>query len=181
MKRIRLSVFGFVEARRRLAKAAPFLLPSLLLAGGLGSGCNRRSPTEPTQAIIEQFAGTLAQQGTNAHPFTVNEDGPVTITVLSVARETPAPPENAPAPNTNQPPSVEDDPTAAVPPPIYIGLGIGAWDGSTCRLIAQRTDASLLTIISGTAMAGNLCVSVFDPGGDVVTLPVDYQVEVGHY
>jgi hypothetical protein len=162
-------------------RRAALLLLSLLTAAGLGAGCNRRSPTQPTQAISEQFAGTLTQQGTNAHPFTVNEGGPVTITVLSVARETPAPPEDTPPPNTSQPPSVEDDPTVAIPPPIFIGLGIGAWSGSTCTLIAQRTDASLLTIISGTAMAGSFCVTVFDPGGDVITLPVNYQVEVDHY
>ena len=180
MKRAQLRFLSFVEARRSLAKAAAFLLLGLLLAAGLGAGCNR-SPVQPTQAITEQFSGTLAQQGTNEHPFTVKDDGPVTITVLSVARETPAPPEDAPAPDTSQPPSVEDDPTAAFPPPIYIGLGIGTWNGSTCRLIAQRTDASLFTIISGTAMAGSFCVSVFDPGGDVVTLPVNYQLEVDHY
>ena len=157
-----------------------FLLSSLLIAASVVSGCHR-NPVQPTQVISEQFTGTLAQQGANAHPFTVKDEGPVTITVLSVARETPAPPEATPAPDTSQPPSVEDDPTAALPPPIYIGLGIGAWNGSTCGLIAQRTDASLLSVISGTAMAGSFCVSVFDPGGNVVTLPVDYQVEVNHY
>lgn len=180
MKRAQLRFSSFVGARRSLAKAAAFFSLSLLVAALLGAGCNR-SPVQPTQAITEQFAGTLAPRGTNAHPFTVKDDGPVTITVLNVAREPPVPPEGVPAPDTNQPPSVEDDPTAAIPPPIFIGLGIGTWDGSTCRLIAQRTDASLLTIISGTAMAGSFCASVFDPGGDVVTLPVDYQVQVGHF
>ena len=157
-----------------------FFLSSLLIAASVVSGC-RRNPVQPTQAISEQFTGRLAQQGANAHPFTVKDEGPVTITVLSVARETPPPPEGTPAPDTSQPPSVEDDPTAALPPPIYIGLGIGTWNGSTCGLIAQRTDASLLSIISGTAMAGSFCVSVFDPGGNVVTLPVDYEVGVDHY
>jgi hypothetical protein len=116
-----------------------------------------------------------------SHPFTTQEEGPVTITVLSVAREAPTLPEDAPQPDTSQPPAVEDDPTAAIPPPIYIGLAIGMWDGSTCKRIAQRTDASLLSIISGTAQAGQFCVAVFDPGGDVVTLPVDYQIAVDHY
>lgn len=163
-------------------KRASVCLPAFLIAALAVSGC-QSSPTGPTQQVIsETFSGTVAQQGDVSHPFTVNEDGPVTITVLNVARETPPPPENpSPAPPTNQPPATEDDPTAALPPPIYIGLAIGMWDGTTCQRIAQRTDASLFTIISGSAQAGRFCVSVFDPGGDVITLPVNYQVEVNHF
>jgi len=160
---------------------AAFLLSSFLIISAGAAGCDRRALTAPTQVVSEQFSGQLAQQGANAHPFTVQEDGPVSITVLSVVRETPPLPEDAPAPDTSQPPSTEDDPTAAIPPPIYIGLGIGTWDGVTCGVIARRTDASLLSSISGTAVAGNFCVSVFDPGGDVVTHPVNYQLEVNHY
>jgi hypothetical protein len=163
-------------------KRASVCLTGFLIAALAMSGC-QRTPTQPTtQPISETFSGTIAQQGNVSHPFTVKEDGPVSITVLNVARETPAPPENPlPPPPTNEPPAAEDDPTAALPPPIYIGLAIGTWDGATCQRVAQRTDASLLTIISGSAKAGSFCVSVFDPGGDVITLPVDYQVEVNHF
>lgn len=161
-------------------KPAAFLLSSVLVVAAGTVGCDR-TPIQPTQAITEQFSGQLAQQSTNAHPFTVTEDGPVSITVLNVARETPPPPEDLPPPDTSQPPAAEDDPSAGIPAPIYIGLGIGTWDGSACHVIAQRTDASLFTIISGTAMAGSFCVSVFDPGGDVVTNPVNYGLEVSHY
>ena len=164
-------------------KRASVCLPAFLIAALAVSGC-QSSPTEPTQQVIsETFSGTIARQAPDvSHQFTVQEDGPVTITVLNVVRETPIPPENPlPPPPTNQPPATEDDPTAALPPPIYIGLAIGMWDGTTCQRIAQRTDASLLTIISGSAKAGSFCVSVFDPGGDVITLPVIYQVEVNHF
>ena len=153
----------------------------LVMTAIVATGCGR-SPIQPGPAATsETFAGTLVQQGNLSHPFTTQEEGPVTITVLSVAREVPPLPEDAPQPDTSQPPAVEDDPTAAIPPPIYIGLAIGMWDGSTCKRIAQRSDASLLSSISGTAQAGQFCVAVFDPGGDVVTLPVDYQIEVDHY
>lgn len=160
---------------------AALLVSSLVTTVMAAAGCGR-NPVQPTAAATsETFAGTLVQQGNLSHPFTTKDEGPVTITVLSVARETPSLPEDAPPPDTSQPPSVEDDPTAAIPPPIYIGLAIGSWDGSVCRRIAQRTDASLLTSISGTAQAGQFCVDVFDPGGDRVTLPVDYQIAVDHY
>jgi len=163
-------------------KRASVCSPAFLVAALAVSGC-QSSPTGPTQqAISETFSGKIAQRGNETHPFTVTEDGPVTITVLNVVRETPTPPENLlPPPPTNQPPATEDDPTAALPPPIYIGLAIGMWDGTTCQRIAQRTDASLLTTISGSAQAGSFCVSVFDPGGDVITLPVNYLVEVNHF
>jgi hypothetical protein len=163
-------------------KRTSVCLPALLIAALAGYGCEN-SPTAPTQQVItETFIGTVARQGNESHPFTVKEDGPVTITVLNVTRETPVPP-GTPLPPavTNQPPATEDDPTAALPPPIYIGLAIGMWNGTTCQRIAQRTDASLLTTISGSAKAGDFCVAVFDPGGDVITLPVDYQVEAHHF
>ena len=156
------------------------LVSSFVTIAVVAAGCNR-SPIQPIAATTEMFTGTLVQQGDLSHPFTTKDEGPVSITVLSVVREVPALPEDTPAPDTSRPPSVEDDPTSGIPPPIYIGLAIGSWDGSACRRIAQRTDASLLTIISGTAQAGQFCVAVFDPGGDVVTLPVDYQIEVDHY
>lgn len=148
----------------------------LVLAALAVSGCGS-VPTAPTAAPqSETFGGTVFQQGAVAHPFTIKDGGVVNVTVLGVARETPAPPDIPP--DTSAPAGDEDQEPAALPPPIYIGLGIGTWNGSTCSVIAQKTNASLLTSLSGTALAGEFCVSVFDSGS--VTDPVDYLIQVDH-
>ena len=149
----------------------------VVLAALAVSGCSQ-APTAPTTAPgqSEVFSGTVAQQGVVAHNFTITDSGPVSVTVLGVSREVPAAPDIPP--DTSVPAGDEDQMPAALPPPIYIGLGIGTWNGTTCSVIAQRTNASLLTTISGTALAGEFCVSVFDSGS--VTDPVDYFLQVDH-
>jgi hypothetical protein len=147
----------------------------LVLAALAFSGCGN-SPVAPTVAPQnEVFGGTVAQQGVMEHHFTVTDSGAVVVTVLTVTRE--LPPEPDIPPDVSVPPGAEDQPVS-FPPPIYIGLGIGTWNGATCSVIAQRTNASLFTTISGSALAGEFCVSVFDSGS--VTDPVDYLLQVDH-
>lgn len=172
-----------------------FPLWALLIAGTLTVSRCADVPTAPTADAVSQvetFAGTLVQHGTIVHRFTVAEQGGVTITVLNAVRIVPVPPYESP-PDAGTPPAAEDGPVTGIPPhtdappaaedkpptpAVQVGMGIGTWSGSECSLIAQRTDASVSTVMSGTAMAGEFCVSIFDSGS--VTDPVDYAVQVDH-
>ncbi|MGH9146351.1 MAG: hypothetical protein ACRD1Q_06555 [Vicinamibacterales bacterium] len=172
-----------------------FPLWALLVAGTLAVSRCADVPTAPTAdpvGHVETFAGTLVQHGMIVHHFTVAEQGNVTITVVSAARIVATPPYESP-PDASKPPAAEDGPLNGIPPhtdappaaedkpptpAVQVGMGIGTWSGSECSLIAQRTDASVSTVMSGTAMAGEFCVSIFDSGS--VTDSVDYAVQVDH-
>lgn len=172
-----------------------FPLRALLIAGTLAVSRCGDVPTAPTAAPVSQvetFTGTLVQHSTIVHRFTVAEQGDVTITVLNAVRIVPVPPYESP-PDAGKPPAAEDGPVTGVPPhtdappvaedkpptpAVQVGMSIGTWSGSECSLIAQRTDASVSTVMSGTALAGEFCVSIFDSGS--VTDPVDYVVQVDH-
>jgi hypothetical protein len=158
----------------------------------LWPGCAQSVVAPDDVATSESFSGTLQPSGAVAYPFTVPEDGVVTITVMNLVRRTPpppweepsgtdgpaaaedGPPEGVPG-HTDEPPGAEDLP---VPPTVVVGLAIGTWDGAVCTPLAERTDATTFTVIAGTALAGEFCVRIFDAGG--VSDPVEYQIQVDH-
>ena len=156
---------------RRVCKAGLLVVIAVAI-----SGCQKSTIAPTAPPLTETFAGTVFQEGSVAHPFTVANDGPVSITVVGVSRELPPPPDIPPDPSS--PAGIEDQPPPAIAAPIYIGLGIGTWNGSACRVIAQRTNASFFTTMTGSALAGPFCISVFDSGS--VTDPVDYVIQVDH-
>jgi hypothetical protein len=114
------------------------------------------STTAPSAPVTtETFSGVVAVSGTDVHPFTVALSGDQVSVVL----------------------------TAAGPPStIYMGLGIGTYDGTTCTLLTQGsvvTAAGTTAQLAGAAVAGSYCVQVYDVGNQ--TVPITYSVTVNHY
>jgi hypothetical protein len=64
-----------------------------------------------------------------------------------------------------------------------LGIGIGAWDGTTCGLNQSQNDSgkSGSNAISGTATAGNYCVQVYDGGNLPPGVTVNCTLQVQHY
>jgi hypothetical protein len=114
------------------------------------------TPSAPTTtATTEMFSGTVAIGGADYHPFSVFLSGGQVNVIL----------------------------TAAGPPAtIYMGLGLGTYDGAACTLISSGsvvTPAGSVAQLSGTANAGSYCVQVYDVGNQAAA--VSYAVTVSHY
>jgi len=115
------------------------------------------STTAPTvlPATSENFSGTVQVGGLDAHPFVVALSGGLLNVTL----------------------------TAVGPPPtIFMGFGVGSWDGTTCTPLAggsANVQASTTPQLSGTVNAGSYCVMVFDIGNMVA--PVTYSWTMTHY
>jgi hypothetical protein len=73
--------------------------------------------------------------------------------------------------------------TAAGPPAtIFMGFGIGSWDGTSCTLLSGgsvNTQAGAVAQLSGTVNSGNYCVMVYDIGNQ--TAPISYTWTMTHY
>ena len=126
-----------------------------LFTGACASGTTP-STTAPTPATTtETFSGTVGQLATTGNPFAVSTNGPVTIELTSV------------------------EPLAT----MALGVGVATWDGTTCGTTAiskndnARTGA---TALSGTATAGNYCVTVYDSGNVPEGWTVSFSVQVVH-
>jgi hypothetical protein len=153
------------SARRR-----PLLLPllaalSLSLGACGGSSSSALSPTTTTTTtttstalVTETFTGSIGQNGTAIHPFTVKVDG---YTLL--------------AGFTGLTPASQ----------ASLGMGIGSWDGttSTCSLNLAQNDAakSGSTALTATATAANYCMRVYDGGNIAAGVTVGYTLQVQHY
>ena len=128
-----------------------------LLSGLIAAGCTA-SPTVQPNTIVpspatmtETFTGTVGVQGSDTHTFTVAQTGAVDITLTAVV----------PASNTT------------------MGLGVGTPTGLSCFAVASvQSQAGPTPQLRGTALAGQLCVIVYDIGN--LTDPVDYTVTVAH-
>ena len=134
---------------------------SVLVVGVLaGTACGDGGDStpnfiQPTPTLItENFTGTVAVGGTDAHSFSVASTGQLNVTL-----------------------------TAAGPPPtIFMGLGVGTPSGSTCVLLTNGSvaaPAGTTAQLSGTIAAGTYCVSVFDVGNQ--NAPVTYAVTITHF
>jgi hypothetical protein len=114
------------------------------------------SATAPTAATTtETFSGTVAALATTGNPFVVSADGPVTIELTSVG------------------------PLAT----MSLGVGVATWDGTACGTtpISKNDNArSGVTALSGTATAGNYCVTVYDSGNVPADGTVSFSVQVVH-
>ena len=114
------------------------------------------STTAPTVATTtEVFSGTVGQLGTTGNPFAVSTNGPVTIQLASV------------------------EPLAT----MALGVGVVTWDGTVCGTtsITKNDNArSGTTALSGTATAGNYCVTVYDSGNVPSGSTVSFSVQVVH-
>jgi len=141
---------------QRVTLRGVFLLSLMAVVAPTGGACNdKTAPTAPTvPTTTETFSGTLAQSGTASHSFTVSAKGTLTISLTSVS------------------------PLST----MSIGLGIGSWDGSTCGSAMSKNDNARAgaTALTGTAVAGNYCVRVYDSGNIPADWTVAYEVSVVH-
>ena len=112
-----------------------------------------RPDTAP--ATLLTYSGTLQPQGINSHSFTVSQAGEVVVTLLGVEL-------------------VGADEAAT----LTVGLAIGApSSGGTCVAIQSvEAQGSSRAQITGTGLAGTLCVSIFDVGN--LTGPANYTITV---
>jgi hypothetical protein len=148
--------------RRRLLLP---LLAALTLTQGAcnGSSSSAVTPTTTTTTtttstplVTETFTGTIGQNGTAIHPFSVKAGG---YTLL--------------AGYTSLSPSSQ----------VSLGLGIGSWDGTACSLNLAQNDAakSGSTALTATASAANYCMRVYDGGNVAAGVTVGYTLQVQHY
>jgi hypothetical protein len=151
---------------RNLPKRSLLLLPliaALTLASSACSNSSDGSSTLPTAtssgtSSTETFSGSIIQNGTAVHSFTVKSGGYTLMAGFT---------------------SIEPSTVAA------LGLGIGAWDASTstCGLNLTQNDVgrSGSTAVSGTAGSGNYCVRVYDGGNVASGVTATYTLQVQHY
>lgn len=138
----------------------PVVAALALTMGACGSGSSSTSaPTTPSAAAVtETFTGTVGQNGTDIHPFTVTTSG---YTLMAGY-------------------------TALSPNAVTsLGLGVGAWDAasSTCGLNLAQNDSAKVgsTAITGSANAGPYCVRAYDGGNVPAGTTISYTVQVQHY
>jgi hypothetical protein len=134
------------------------------------------SPADTT----DTFSGTLSILGSNYHQFCVEKPGEVDITLRSTAyAPTTDPDTGASIPSTRTDPIPPLTVLVGTPAATTIGLLCSpiAFNGQS--LVVHDATAGSKAQIAGTALAGNLCISVSDPNG---ALPdkITYQVTVAH-
>jgi hypothetical protein len=116
------------------------------------------SPTTVATLVTENFDGSIEQNGSKVHTFTVTNSG---YTVLAGFT------------------SLSPSSVAA------LGMGIGSWDSSTstCSLNVSQNDTarSGSTGLSGTAGSGSYCLRVYDGGNIPGGVTASYAVQVQHY
>ena len=137
-----------------------------LFAAAASLGCtnnnsNNNAITGPTPTVVtETFNGSIVQNGTAIHSFTITNSGYPLLAGFSAM---------SPATITS------------------LGLGIGFWDpaAQTCSLNQTQNDVAKLgnTALSvSAAPSGTLCMRVYDAGN--ITDPsvtVTYTLLVEHY
>ena len=140
-------------------RAAPIAIVLFLSAWLAACEAESDSTTSPSATLAtETFSGSIAQNESAAHSFTVAASG---YTLL--AGYTSISPSSVTA----------------------LGLGIGSWDSSTstCSLNVSQNDTARSgnTAISGTSNAGTFCVRVYDGGNIPSGVTATYTVQVQHY
>ena len=135
------------------------ILAALSVAANACGGSSTTSAPSPTATLsTETFTGSIGQNGTHVHTFTVAASG-YTLLVGYTSL----------------------DPSSVT----ALGVGLGAWDSatSTCGLNLTQNDSarSGSTAISGTANAGAYCLRVYDGGNIGANVTASYSVQVQHY
>ena len=134
------------------------LVAALLMTTGCQVADESTSTSPSATLTTNTFSGSLSQNGTAVHNFSVSSSG---YTLLAGY-------------------------TSISPSSITsLGLGIGTWDSSTstCGLNQTQLDAakSGSTALSATANSGSYCVRVYDGGNITSGTTVTYTVQVQHY
>ena len=136
-----------------------------LAVSTLVAACNRETPTSPTETttpttttveptVTEDFNGTLAVGGFSFYSFTVEQNGIVRITLISVGG-------------------------ANVPRTVWLGVGIGTPAGEDCvTTTSTNTQAGSDAQVTGTFAPGIYCAKVYDIGNLLV--PATFSVSIAH-
>jgi hypothetical protein len=137
--------------RRVLGTVLPLLMA--WIGAACASSAAATSPTPPT-TTTESFSGEFNQLSSAFHTFTVSATGDVTITLTSVG------------------------PLST----MALGVSIEGWNGTSCTgAIAKNDNArSGAGALTGTAVAGNYCVKVYDSGNVPESSSVTYTIDVVH-
>jgi hypothetical protein len=129
------------------------------------TACNKaETPTSPTTAetpttvvdptTTEEFLGTLTVGGGAFYSFTVEQNGTVRVTLVSVSG-------------------------ANVPASVWLGLGLGTPAGEECSTTTSlNTQAGSSAQISGTYAPGIYCARVYDIGNLIA--PARFSVTIEH-
>lgn len=128
-------------------------LPVAMLAFA-AVACNSTAtitPTSPTTAVTESFSGTLNPNGGDTHVFVATNKGSVQATLTAVGAD-----------NT-----------------LIVGLALGNWAGTSCKLAAANDNASAtIPLVATVSAAGQLCARVYDTKG--LAEPTQYTLQVVH-
>jgi hypothetical protein len=118
-------------------------------------------PVDPSQNVTTPFSGTVQPLGfSDAVHFTVSNLGEFTVTLTSLT-----------------------------PGNVFVGIGWGQWNGSSCGLIQGQTNVVSNANIGRGVLAGQIfikgeyCVAVFDPvnfGAPPLTVAQNYAGQVNH-
>ena len=143
--------------------SAPLWILIAALSAACGSSTPTTTSTSPTTTatptlVTEVFSGSIGQNGTAVHSFTVNTSG---YTLLAGY-------------------------TSLSPASVgALGLGLGSWDSGTssCGLNLSQVDVarSGSTALSGTAGSGSFCLRVYDGANIPAGVTTTYTVQVQHY
>jgi hypothetical protein len=112
--------------------------------------------TTPANPQTEAFTGTLSQNGSFTHIFTITTLGAVTVAINNLS------------PNASQ----------------ILGLSLGVWNGTACSTSPQTGGSASDIATTGTSItlnataAGNLCARLYDVG--FITTPVLYTLTITH-
>jgi hypothetical protein len=134
-----------------MKQAVGFVFALALAAGACSSDTQvPPAPTPVPASITDTFTGTLTVGGTSAQPFIVQQTGHVTVTLNSMD------------------------------PSVPVGVGIGTPSTGGCALVNRQSPvvAGPSPALSGIALKGSLCVTVYDIGN--LTSPATYTLTVFH-
>jgi hypothetical protein len=108
------------------------------------------APSVSGATVTDTFSGTLTVGGSNFHPVTVQQVSRFLVTLTSVA------------------------------PAAALGISVGTLGNGICAPLSSSPAVvpGGTAALSGTALAGSLCVTVFDVGNLVE--PVTYTISVAH-
>jgi hypothetical protein len=137
-----------------------------LLLGVSLTGCGKSTtPTSPTTTtatedpevaiVTESFAGTLPVGGARFYSFEVSASGTAELTLEQVGGN------------------------SAVPPTVWVGLGLGIPDGTDCSTTTSlNTQAGATPQVSSVVNPGTFCARVYDIGN--LAAPAAFLVTIAH-
>jgi hypothetical protein len=148
---------GRIFLQRACVPAVVLLSALWLTACGSSNNSSLTPQPGPLTLVTETFSGTIGQNETMVHAFSVTSSGTLMAGYTTLS------------------------PTSVT----ALGLGIAAWDASsqTCGLNVSQNDTARSgnTGLTGTPSAGYFCVRAYDGGNVPAGVAVSYTLQVQHY